>query len=127
MFSSLTVGGAAETCQHQVFCPSKLMQPPTQRDPSLPRPKTPLAYVDVFVDDFIGLAQSDATGRRVRRILLQAIDDVFRPLDDKDNPAWREPVSMKKLQQGDCSWGTIKLVLGWVIDTVAMTIQLPQQ
>ena len=127
MFSSLTVGGAAEPCQHQVFCPSKLMQPPTQRDPSLPHPKTPLAYVDVFVDDFIGLAQSDATGRRVRRILLQAIDDVFRPLDDKDNPARREPVSMKKLQQGDCSWGTIKLVLGWVIDTVAMTIQLPQQ
>ena len=34
---------------------------------------------------------------------------------------------MKKLQQGDCSWGTIKLVLGWVIDTVAMTIQLPQR
>ena len=33
---------------------------------------------------------------------------------------------MKKLLQGDCSWSTVKLVLGWIIDTVNMTIQLPQ-
>eukprot|EP00804_Cyclotella_cryptica_P029635 CCRYP_019021-RA/>CCRYP_019021-RA protein AED:0.08 eAED:0.21 QI:0/-1/0/1/-1/0/1/0/359 len=40
-------------------------------------------------------------------------------------PQRREPVSLKKLQQGDCSWGTLKAVLGWVIDTEKMTIQLP--
>ncbi len=33
---------------------------------------------------------------------------------------------MKKLLKGDCLWGTIKNVLGWVIDTVSMTIHLPQ-
>jgi hypothetical protein len=35
-------------------------------------------------------------------------------------------VSLKKLAAGDYSWGTMKLVLGWIIDTVAMTICLPQ-
>ena len=84
-----------------------------------------MSYVDVFVDDFIGLSQESSNSRRVRKILLHAIDDVLRPLEPTDHPSRREPVSLKKLRQGDCSWGTIKLVLGWVIDTVAMTIQLP--
>jgi len=56
---------------------------------------------------------------------FNAIDQVIRPLDSADNPARREPVSLKKLRQGDCSWATIKSVLGWVIDTVNMTIHLP--
>jgi hypothetical protein len=38
----------------------------------------------------------------------------------------REPVSIKKLMAGDCSWGTMKLVLVWIIDTEAMTIGLPK-
>ena len=102
------------------------------RDPSLPAPATPLAYADVYVDDFVGAAQRSPLGtrgldnrRRVRRLLLHAVDDVFRPLSPGDDPARREPVSMKKLAAGDCSWGTIKQVLGWIIDSVDMTISLP--
>ena len=34
-------------------------------------------------------------------------------------------MSHKKLREGDCSWGTFKLVLGWIIDTIHMTIQMP--
>ena len=97
---------------------------PRERDPSLPTDSTPLQYSDVFVDDFCSFAQKPFL-RRVRRTLLHAIDDVFRPLDGKDSPLRREPVSLKKLRQGDCTWSTVKLVLGWVIDTVAMTINLP--
>ncbi|GFH55146.1 hypothetical protein CTEN210_11622 [Chaetoceros tenuissimus] len=98
---------------------------PTVRDPSLPFPMTLLQYIDVFVDDFIALAQ---TGNRnyVRDTLLHAIDTVFRPNDFYDSEYRREPVSLKKLRKGDCSWSTIKLVLGWIINTVAMTIELPQ-
>ena len=105
--------------------PASVDLSPVVRDPSLPFPTEPLSYVDVFVDDFIGLAQQQSNCRRVRCILLTAIDDVFRPNDPDDSPARREPVSLKKLRQGDCSWGTIKLVLGWVIDTINMTIHLP--
>lgn len=98
---------------------------PTQRDPSLPEQPRPLAYADVFVDDFIALAQRSGNSRRVRRILMHAIDDVFRPLDASDSSHRREPISLKKLRKGDCSWSTVKLVLGWIIDTATMTIQLP--
>ena len=101
---------------------------PLTPDPSLPSRSGPVSYVDVFVDDIIALAQKNGNKqnrRRVRRIVLRAIDDVFRPLDEDDNPFRREPVSLKKLKQGDCSWSTIKVVLGWIIDTATMTIQLP--
>jgi hypothetical protein len=98
---------------------------PTHRDPCLPTRFQPVSYVDVFVDDFVGLAQQSGNSRRVRRTLLHAIDDVLRPIDGKDGPQRREPVSLKKLKQGDCSWGTIKNVLGWIVDTVAMTVHLP--
>ena len=96
---------------------------PTTRDPSLPNNKVPSSYVDVYVDDFIALAQHDKP--RIRKILLHAVDSIFRPTDFKDGIYRREPVSIKKLKQGDLSWNTTKLVLGWIIDTVAMTITLP--
>jgi hypothetical protein len=101
------------------------------RDPSLPFPSTPLAYTDDYVDDHVGAAQnasgprSEFDNRRwVRRHLLHAVEDVFRPLTATDSPERREPVSLKKLHAGDCSWGTMKLVLGWIIDTINMTISL---
>ncbi|KAL7526950.1 hypothetical protein ACHAXR_005745 [Thalassiosira sp. AJA248-18] len=97
---------------------------PDSRDPCLPTTTDPLQYVDIFVDDFVSLAQRPFL-RRVRRTLLQAVDQVFRPVDPQDNAFRREPVSLKKLKQGDCSWNTIKLVLGWIVDTVNMTIRLP--
>ena len=95
------------------------------RDPSLPSTSVPLSYVDVFVDDFIGAAQQSSNCTRVRRTLLHAIDDVFRPLTPGDPVAHAEPVSVKKLRAGDCSWSTFKQVLGWIIDTSSLTIHLP--
>ena len=106
--------------------------PPIDRDPSLPTTGRPLAYTDVFVDDFIGAAQNSHPCRVpidnlrcVRQILLHAIDDVFRPLTPTAPPSRREPVSIKKLRAGDCSWGTVKLVLGWILDTDNLTVCLP--
>jgi hypothetical protein len=97
---------------------------PNTRDPSLPTTGKPLEYVDIFVDDFISLGQAPNT-RRIRKTLLHSIDHVFRPVTDGDSPFRREPVSLKKLRKGDCSWDTIKLVLGWIVDTISMTIHLP--
>ena len=107
----------------QQYCQSL----PRHRDPSLPTRLDFLRYIDVFVDDFIGLAQGGRKNRgHVRRVLLHAIDSIFRPLDKDDDPLRREPVSMKKLLQGDCTWSTVRNVLGWIVDSVAMTISLPQ-
>ncbi len=99
---------------------------PTVRNPLLPQRQRILGGVDIFVDDFIGIAQGSTRRlNRIRRILMEAIDDVFRPLDSADPSYRKQPQSVKKLLQGDASWSTLKKVLGWLIDTVAMTIRLP--
>ena len=85
-----------------------------------------LRCVDVFVDDFIALAQGGSRQRtHVQRTLMSAIDDVFRPLSPTDPSDRTEPISVKKLRAGDASWATCKTILGWMIDSVAMTITLP--
>ena len=66
-----------------------------------------LAYVDVFVDDFLGLAQGPHHRRRhVHHTLFHVLDKVFRPLDRKDTKQRKEVVSLKKLDTGYCSWFT---------------------
>ena len=62
------------------------------RNPYLRRPKAKLlAYVDVFVDDFLGLAQVPWHRRRhVRRTLFHALDKVFLPLDRQDTKQRKE-------------------------------------
>ena len=52
-------------------------------------------------------------------------NDVLRPLDASDDSTRREPISISKLQQGDASRNTFKKVLGWIVDSVAMTLTLP--
>lgn len=105
--------------------PPRVLTPHIPRDPCLPTQRDPLSYVDVFVDDFIGAGQQPDNCRRIRRSLLHAVDSVFRPLDSNDHPLRQEPVSMKKLRAGDCTWSTCKQVLGWIINTASNTIHLP--
>jgi len=105
---------------------SKYTSVPESRDPSLPYSAELAAYIDVFVDDFIGLSQGKDNRQRVRNILLRGVHQIFRPNDFHNNEFRREPVSLKKLKQGDVSWSTIKTVLGWVINTSTMTIHLPE-
>ena len=97
--------------------------PNTDESPKLLRP---LQYWDVYVDDFLGLAQGDfARRKRVKRVLLHTLDQVFRPLEEGDVPTRQEPASVKKLLKGDATWATRKVMLGWLIDTERNTIELP--
>ena len=56
------------------------------RDPYLRRPKAKLlAYVDVFIGDFLRLAQGPRHRcRHVHRTLFHALDKMFRTLDRQD-------------------------------------------
>ena len=87
--------------------------------------RRPLGTTDVFVDDFIQLGQG---GRRrlnaLRRHLLHSIDKVLA-MPDVSPLKRNEAVSLKKLLKGDGSWGTRKVILGWILDTVRQTIELP--
>ena len=78
------------------------------RDPYFQRPNAKLlAYVDVFVDDFLGLSQGPRhRHRHVRRTLFHALEKVFRTLDRQDATQRKEVLSLKKLNAGDCSWLT---------------------
>ena len=85
-----------------------------------------LAYVKVFVDDLLRLAQGPTNQRRhVRRTLFHALDKVFRPLEKMDPPHRKEVFLLKKLYAGDCSWSTCQVLLGWLVDTFNMTLCLP--
>ncbi|KAL7577853.1 hypothetical protein ACA910_010599 [Epithemia clementina (nom. ined.)] len=115
---------------------AKTLPTVTNTDPMILPPPTahhtqikhcmPMAYVDVYVDDFIGQAQGNAKRRKnVQRVLLHSLDQVMRRLDGNDHPFRQEPASVKKMLKGDASWQTRKVVLGWVLDTIAYTLELP--
>ena len=91
--------------------------PPTT-NPLLSLHRRCLNVVDVFVDDFIGVAQGTPRQlNHVRRVLMTAINNVFRPLHPDDPTHRTEPISVKKLQTGDASWLTCKKILGWIINS----------
>ena len=109
--------------------PTPLDRPPSAhgRPPRIKhRAKGPLGKTEVYVDDFILMAQGGKRRRRrLRRVLFHCIDMAFRPPDADDDEWKKDPISLKKLLQGDGALETVKVVLGWLIDTVAGTIELP--
>jgi hypothetical protein len=83
-----------------------------------------LAYVDVFVDDFIKLCQGWLNSIRVCKHTYHTIDSILRPNDPLDT-CREPPISVRKLLKGDDFWSTQKIILGWFIDTTSLTISLP--
>jgi hypothetical protein len=86
----------------------------------------PVKSWDVDVDDFVGMVQGNYKHRQhMKRSLLSSLDEVLRRVDGQDNVHRQEPASVKKMLKGDATWATRKVVLGWMLSTCAMTIQLP--
>jgi hypothetical protein len=86
----------------------------TQRVRIDPHGRPPVAAVDVYVDDFLLMAQTFAQRREVMRAFLTAIDAVLRPLSLTDPVHRKEPASVKKMLQGDASWSTTERILGLI-------------
>jgi len=96
---------------------------PEQVASNKPLPK-PLANADIFVDDFILAVQGNPYRRKVvRRILMSTIDEVLKSPDDL--PGATKPISDKKLGLGDSSLNPRKLILGWLINALKKTLELP--
>ena len=80
------------------------MTAPPHGETTAPTPRAnkgggpPLAAVDVYVDNFLLMAQTAPQRQEVLRATLQSIDDVFRPLSATDPSYGKEPVSVKKTQ-----------------------------
>jgi len=103
--------------------PFSALPAPEQAASNKPLPK-PLANADIFVDDFILAVQGNHHRRKVvRRILMNAIDEVLKSPDDL--PGATEPISDKKLGLGNGSLNPRKLILGWLIEALKTTLELP--
>jgi hypothetical protein len=109
-----------------VHGPTPLALPPKGCPTGRPHPA--MKAWDAYVDDFIGMVQGGAAHRRyVKRTLLHALDKVFRKLEPGDDLRRQEPAPLKKMHKGDAMWATRKAILGWTVDTLVMTIELPPQ
>jgi hypothetical protein len=84
-------------------------------------PDRPIEYTDVCIDDFL-LAVQRPQHVRLMHSLLHHLPSVFR--DPTDSP-WRANVSVSKVQKGDATFSTEKVILGWHLDTHNMTVHLP--
>ena len=78
----------------------------------------------MYIDDFYKAVQGWYNAIRVKRTTYHTINKVFRANDVQDHSR-KEPIFEKKLLKGDDSWSTQKVILGWLLDTVAMSISLP--
>jgi hypothetical protein len=78
------------------------------------------------MDNFLGLMQG---GRRrqnqVHLVLFEAINAIFRLLTDSNPSTRQEPISIKNFLKGNGAWETTKTMLGWIINAIAGTVQLP--
>jgi hypothetical protein len=81
----------------------------------------PICYHDVYIDDFISMAQPPLHTHSMN-ILLHTIDMVF---DSTPHPTRRQAISESKLAKGDASFSTTKRILGWDVDTYRMHLSLP--
>ena len=110
--------------QHSV--PREFNYHPDARLPPGPPPsQNPLAYVDIYMDDFIGLAQRPRLTHTLN-VLLNSIDLVFRGVPHPDDkPDRKQVISASKLAAGEGAWSTTKSILGWIVDTARGTIHLP--
>ena len=92
------------------------------RNPYLRRPKAKLLeYVDVFVDEFLGMAQGPRHRRHhFRRTLFHTLEKVFQPHERQDTKQRKEVLLLKKLDVGKCSSSTCQTLPGWTVDSINM-------
>jgi hypothetical protein len=88
---------------------------------NLSPPPEPLSHTDVYIDDFLVLAQQPTQDSTLRNV-LQHLHGMFE--DDAHSPR-RPIVSVSKVEKGDTAFSTRKRLLGWDVDSAALTIQLP--
>ena len=65
------------------------------------RGRAPVAKVDVYVDDFLLMAQTASQRQQVLRATLTGIDEVLQPVSPSDPSHRKEPASLKKMLKGD--------------------------
>ena len=91
-----------------------------------PTPPTTSNINEVYVDDFCcGTNNLDPTNlRHTSRAILHGIHTIFPPTKITNHKGG-DPISEKKMDQGDGTWMFSKEILGWIINGQDFTIYLP--
>ena len=113
---------------------TEILQPPeiTSADDPFSRAK-PLAIhiplretmTDGYIDDAITFAvQSETNIMRAQNALPLAVHTIFKPATPTDQKIREDPLSLRKLE-GDGTPSEEKIVLGWLLNTISLSIHLP--
>jgi hypothetical protein len=92
------------------------------------RTRFPTKLLQVYVDDFCYAATQSEDGEHIptiRRAAIHGIHAVFPPTSVTHHKDGKEPISAKKLAQGDGNFDTKKEMIGFVFDGVKRTVHLP--
>ena len=101
---------------------------------NMPKPITPfletqqqINNTEVYVDDFIGMTNNLQQNHILQysRAILHSIHSIFPPPSVSKHKG-EDPISVKKLIQGEGLWHYKKELLGWDVNGKEYTIQLPK-
>ena len=82
--------------------------------------------MEVFVDDFIGCTKNNASFEHLQhfsRAMLYGVHSIFPPLEVMGHQG-QDPISQKKVEQGEGTWEHTEEILGWLVDGAKFTVQL---
>ena len=85
-----------------------------------------LQFIEVYVDDFIAGTNNLETEhlRQLSRAILHGVNSIF-PSTTVSKHSGEDPISQKKMLDGDGLWDHEKEVLGWIFNGLSYTIFLP--
>jgi hypothetical protein len=97
------------------------------RDLGVTLPENTDGYIDIYIDDFIGISPDlGENSLRMSRVLPLAFHSIARPLDPSDIIPRKEIISMKKFQ-AEGRLEESKRVLGWDLNTRSLRLSLPSE
>ena len=92
------------------------------------RTDAPTSLLQVYVDDFCHATTQSVDGSHIptiRRAAVYGIHSLFPPPSITNHIGGKEPISRKKLAQGDGNFASTKELIGFLFDGVKRTVRLP--
>jgi hypothetical protein len=120
-------GLAADGVELPPHCFEQYMHPTTAAKRS--KSASPAHAIFVYLDDFTGAAVKDKSGTllgRITRAALHSIHAVFPSPEITGHIGGKDPISLKKLEQGDARWHHTKDIIGFLGNGETKTVRISE-